>query len=50
MSHDQHGQEEFKEEYRHIKKDLKSVLITNSILLVLLFALYFVSRSLGLFN
>jgi len=42
--------EEFKEEYKHIKKDLKSVLVTNSLLLALLVGLYFVSRATGFLN
>lgn len=39
---------EFEEEYRHIKSDVKKVIITNLIFLALLVALYFINQKTGI--
>jgi hypothetical protein len=41
---------EFQDEYRAIKKDVKSVIIINLIFLALIVVLYFVNQKTGVLN
>lgn len=43
----QNENQEFRAEYAEIKKDVRKVVITNLIFLVLLVALYFLNRQYG---
>lgn len=48
MSANQQGQDpEFQEEYKHIRADVKKVIITNFLILALLIAAYFINKSTG---
>lgn len=47
MSEGNQNDPEFQEEYKHIRADVKKVIITNVIILVLLVAAYFVNKNTG---
>ncbi len=47
MTESNHNDPEFQEEYKHIRSDVKKVIITNILILALLVAAYFVNKSTG---
>lgn len=46
----QTSDQEFEQEYKYIRRDVKKVIITNAVIVVLLVAVYFADQKYGFLN